>query len=141
MIAIDTRQEYDLALSRGYKPLIDPRFDLETGLRVSIQRELFGTGHTPAENERFYRWCWAHKPHRCEECMKPLPNYSATFISHILTRGANPAMAFDGRNTNILCFACHNRWEHATTRGGMRIYAKNQITIQKLKDEYRNLER
>jgi len=106
------------------------------GLRVSIQRELFGEGHTPAENEKFYRWCWEHKPHICEECMKPLRDYSAVHISHILTKGANPAMAHDPRNVNILCLEHHCAWENGN-RAAMRIYERNQRTIEMLKEEYK----
>ena len=135
---IDTRELYDYARSRGYEPLIDRRFPLEINLRVSIQRELFGKGHTPEENERFYRWCWEHKPHICEECMKPLHQYSATFVSHILTRGANPEMAHDSRNVNILCFSHHNTWENGR-RENMRIYRSNMLVIETLKQEYRNI--
>lgn len=136
-IVIDTRELYDYARQRGYEPLIDRRFSLDINLRVSIQRELFGTGHTPEENERFYRFCWEHYPHICAETMRPLRNYSATYISHILTRGAHPEMAHDPRNVNILCFEMHNRWENGD-RKNMRIYRINQLTIEMLKNEYRN---
>lgn len=137
-ISISTRQEYDYAKGRGYEPLIDRRFDIEIHLRVSIQQELFGKGHIPAENEKFYRWCWEHKPHYCEETMRPLRQYSATYVSHILTRGAHPEMAHDPRNTNILCFAMHQKWENGD-RENMRIYASNQLIIEKLKKEYATL--
>lgn len=137
-ISISTRREYDYVKERGYEPLIDRRFDIEIHLRVSIQQELFGNGHTPAENEKFYRWCWEHKPHYCEECMKPLAQYSATYVSHILTRGAHPALAHDPRNTNILCFDMHHKWE-VGDRESMRIYASNQLIIEKLKREYATL--
>lgn len=138
-IWIDTREEYAYAKSRGYEPLIDPRFEIDHALRVSLQRERFGTGHTPEENERFYRFCWEHKPHRCEECMRPLREYSATFVSHILTRGAHPEMAHDCRNINILCFRCHNRYENGD-RQNMRIYEGDKLVIDKLKQEYYNSE-
>lgn len=134
-IVIDTRELYDYARSRGYEPLTDKRFVLDINLRVSIQRALFGSGHTPAENERFYRWCWEHKPHICEECMRPLREYSATYVSHILTRGAHPEMAHDPRNVNILCFNHHNQWENGN-RENMRIYLGNVITIEQLKTDY-----
>lgn len=137
---ITTREEYDYAVSRGYEPLIDGRFDLDHALRVVIQREKFGTGHSPEENERFYRFVWEHRTKICEECLRPLHQYSATFVSHILTRGANPELAHDPRNTNILCFAHHNQWEHATTRMGMRIYLSNQRKIEELRKEYYNNE-
>lgn len=134
-IVIDTRELYDYARSRGYEPLTDKRFVLDINLRVSIQRALFGSGHTPAENERFYRWCWEHKPHICEECMRPLREYSATYVSHILTKGAHPEMAHDCRNVNILCFNHHSVWENGN-RENMRIYLGNMKTIEQLKKEY-----
>lgn len=134
---ISERWEYDYIVSRGFEPLLDTNhFRMDIRLRIAIQREKFGTGHTPEENERFYRWIWEHKPHYCECCMRPLPNYSATFVSHILTRGAYPEMAYDARNVNILCFNHHNCWEHETTRKGMRIYAANLLRIQELKKDY-----
>lgn len=134
-IVIDNREMYDYCKMRGYEPLIDRRFAMDIHLRVTIQRELFGRGHTPEENEKFYRWCWNHKRHICEETMRPLPGYSATFVSHILTRGAHPEMAYDPRNVNILSFEQHNRWENGK-RENMRIFASNQLIIEQLKKEY-----
>lgn len=91
------RDEYQYCINRGYNPLIDIKhFTMDIRLRVEIQRELFGhciTGrgaNIMAANERFFRWVWEHKPHRCEETLKPLANYSAVYCSHILTRGAVP---------------------------------------------------
>lgn len=139
---ITTRAEYDLARAHGFEPLLgfepirgQQFFAMDIRLRVEIQRELFGTGHTPQENERFYRWCWDHYPHICAETMRPLKQYSATYISHILTRGAHPEMAHDPRNVNILCFEMHNRWENGD-RQNMRIFAGNQLIIEQLKREY-----
>lgn len=133
---IDNRELYEYARSRGYEPLIQTQFfSIEIGLRKELQREIFGNGHTPVENEKFYRWIWSHKPHYCEECMKPLAEYSAVYVSHILTRGANPDMAHDPRNVNILCFRHHAEWENGA-REKMRIWAKNQATIEELKMEY-----
>lgn len=135
-IWIDTREGYDFARARGYEPLVDRRFRLEIGLRVAIQQELFGKGHTPEENEKFYRWCWEHKLHVCEECMKPLHQYSAVHISHILSRKEFPQGHFDPRNVNILCFNCHNRWEYRNTRHGMRIEPHNDLVIAELREDY-----
>lgn len=136
---ISERWEYDYIVSREFEPLLDTNhFRMDIRLRIAIQREKFGTGHTPEENEKFYKWVWEHKPHYCEETMRPLPNYSATFISHILTRGANPEMAHDPRNVNILCFEMHNKWENGD-RKGMRIYPANAMRIQELKKEYGRL--
>ena len=132
---IDTREQYDLCKSHGIEPLVDRRFTMEIRLRVSIQRELFGTGHTPAENERFYRFCWDHYPHICAECMRPLRQYSATYVSHIMTRGAHPETAHDCRNVNILCFSHHSVWENGN-RKNMRIYPRNLQIVEELKKEY-----
>ena len=132
---IDTREQYDLCKAHGIEPLIDRRFTMEIRLRVSIQRELFGTGHTPAENERFCRWCWDHYPHICSECMRPLRQYSATYVSHIMTRGAHPETAHDCRNVKILCFSHHSVWENGN-RKNMRIYQRNLQIVEELKKEY-----
>lgn len=137
-IAIDTRADYDYCRTQGFEPLNDRRFVMEHRLRVSIQRELFGTGHTPEENEKFYRWCWQHSPHVCSECMKPLKEYSAVYISHNLSRGAYPNMAFDPRNVTVLCFECHNRYEHRPTRQNMRIFGITEYTNERLIQEYQN---
>ena len=135
MYTITNREEYLYAVGRGYEPLLGGVLEMAHDLRVEIQREKFGEGHTPSENERFYRWCWANKPHRCEECLKPLKDYSAVYVSHLLTRGAHPALAHDPRNTNILCGRCHSAWENGDRRG-MRIYESNKARIDALKNEY-----
>lgn len=135
---IDARELYDYAVRCGYEPLIDKRFTMEINLRVSVQKELFGRGHTSAENEKFYRWCWEHYPHICQETMRPLHEYSAIHISHIMTRGAHPETAHDPRNVNILCLASHNKWENGN-RYGMRIYQSNKLIIEQLKSEYAKL--
>lgn len=140
-IVITERREYDYCVDRGFNPLIDTRnFSMDIKLRVAIQQELFGRGirDTMVANERFFRWVWAHKPHICEETMRPLRHYSAVYCSHILTRGAFPEMATDPRNINLLCFEQHNRWENGD-RENMRIYPGNMATIELLKNEYQKL--
>ena len=140
-IVITERYEYDYCVDRGFQPLIDTRnFSMDIKLRVAIQQELFGRGirDTMVANERFFRWVWAHKPHICEETMRPLRHYSAVYCSHILTRGAFPEMATDPRNINLLCFEQHNRWENGD-RENMRIYPGNMATIELLKSEYQKL--
>jgi conserved phage protein len=134
-ILIEDLECYKYAKSKGYEPLTDKRFYMPIRVRVDVQRYLFGTGHTPAENERFYRYCWDLYPHICEECMRPLTQFSATYISHIRTRGAFPEAAHDVRNVNILCFKHHNQWETGN-RKAMRIYPGNVQTIEQLTKEY-----
>lgn len=143
-IIIDDRESYNYVVSRGYQPLLDIKlFKMDIRLRVEIQRELFGycvfgRGNIPQANERFFRWIWEHKPHQCEETLRPLSSYSAVYCSHILTRGSHPEMAHDPRNINILCFEMHNRWENGD-RKNMRIYPGNVKVIELLKKEYQIL--
>lgn len=145
-ILLTDREEYQFVTDRGFCPLLDyKRFTMDIRLRVEIQRELFGhcvlgRGDIPVANQRFFRWVWEHKPHRCEECLKPLRNYSAVYCSHILTRGAFPEMAHDARNINILCFEHHSCWENGD-KTKMRIYSGNMRMIELMKNEYANLER
>lgn len=134
-VVISTREEYEYAHSRGIEPLIEKKLPMDIRLRKEIQEELFGKGNHQSNNQKFYKWVWEHKKHRCEECNKPLPRYSATYVSHIVSRGENPFFAYDPRNTNILCKECHDRWELKTTRGTMRIINNNTCLMNKFKDE------
>lgn len=141
------REEYDYCINRGFEPLVDTRnFRMDIRLRIEIQRELFGHcvfgrgENIGAANERFFRWVWEHKPHQCEECLRPLHEYSSVYCSHILTRGAFPEMAHDPRNINILCFKHHDQWEHKD-RERMRIHERNKNTIELLIKDYRHEER
>lgn len=138
---ITTTAEYDYCVKHGYEPLLFNKFfRLDINLRVEIQKRLFGhctigRGNIPQANERFYRWCWEHLPHRCEETLRPLTAYSACYVSHILARGAYPEMAHDPRNVNILSYAMHAEWENGK-REEMRIYKANAEKIEILKSEY-----
>lgn len=134
---VNTREEYEALLQRGIDALCDDRYHLEIHLRREIQKEKFG-GNNAEGNAKFYAYCLHHKPLVCENCGKPIRHPSATNVSHILTRGAHPEMAFDCRNINILCFECHNLWEHKPTRDRLRLWfvEKNERTIEQLKQEY-----
>lgn len=133
-INIENIECYLYARNRGYEPLIDKRFHIDFELRMQIQYFLFGKGHTPQQNEKFYKYCWNIYPHYCQECMKPLRNYSAVYISHIITKAAYPELAHDVRNINILCYNHHNQWENGN-RKIMRIYQQNLRLIELLKNE------
>ena len=132
-IEIETFEEYEYCVSRGYEPLLEfhkgAHFVLSNVLRREIQTTRFKT------IESFYRYCYEHSSKRCEETGVSIPFYSAVNISHILTRGAHPAIAKDPRNFNLLTFLAHQKWE-VGNRKSMRIYNKNQIKIEKLKLEY-----
>ena len=136
---IETREEYGYAVERGYEPLIDARLPMTHALRVEVQKERFGK-HEAEGTLRFYRVCLSRLPLICEACRRPIRSPSAYNVSHIISRGADARMAHDPRNVNILCEYCHERWEHSTTRVGMRILKKNQKCIEQLKREYNGAE-
>lgn len=144
MYLITEVEEYNLCVNRGHEPLLHKVLILDINLRVQIQHQVFGhsllsKGNIVQSNNRFYHWMWEHKPHYCEECLKPLQNYSATWISHILSRGAFAEMAHDPRNINILCGRHHDQWENGD-RKAMRIYPGNLKTIELLNSEYQKLQ-
>lgn len=138
---IQTVAEYEYCKNRGAEPLADfRRFTVEPSLRIELQRRIFGRselskGDIVKGNQRFYEYAWLVLPHYCEECMRPLPGYSASFISHIISRGGRPDMAHDLRNVNILCVKHHEQWETGN-RKKMRIYERNTAIIQRLKLDY-----
>ena len=138
-VEISKREDYDALLKRGIDCLYDKRYHLEIGLRRDIQKERFGKNDDEG-NFLFYRYCLRHFPHVCENCGRPIEHPWATNVSHILSRGSNPAMAHDPRNVNILCWECHQNWEHKTTRDKLNPWfvEKNERTIKLLKQEYNN---
>ena len=135
-----TREDYDILLSKGIDCLYDPRFDLEIGLRIAIQKEKFGKNDDEG-NAKFYHYCLTHFPMVCENCGKPIRYPWATNVSHILTRGAHPEMAHDPRNISILCAQCHELYEHSTTRDQLRMWyvEKTERVKEMLKKEYQGL--
>ena len=134
---ITTHEEYEYCVQRGLEPLIDEtHFTIDIRLRVEMQEDKFGSRKKiTARNQKFFHWVWLHKEHFCEECGRPLPEYSATFCSHILSRGAHPEMAIDPRNINILCFNHHQQYEFGD-RQALKIYPIIKATAEKLKQEY-----
>lgn len=111
---------------------------LEKGIKP--KRPIKKVNKHAKDNDTFYRAVWADRlkgedANSCEECGAYLFAYSANFISHIVTKGANTALRSDIRNANILCLDCHNKWEFGS-RVTMKIWAKNIETIQQLKLEY-----
>lgn len=134
-IALTTIAEYEECKKYGFEPLVDRRFTIEPKLKREIITKLFGSGNTEQQNERFFRWIWAHKPHYCEECLRYLPEYSAVYCSHILSRGSHPEFAYYPENIQILCFQHHNQFEHKTTRTKMRTYRSTQLIIADLLEQ------
>lgn len=95
------------------------------------------------KDEETYEQVFFNNPPFCEECHRKLNNIFrdedgqviARFqYSHILTKAAHPEFRNDPRNFNRLCFRCHQTWEFGD-RVEMRIYPKNQETVQILRDE------
>lgn len=147
MQQIQTKTEYDYLISRKFQPLIlNQYFNIEHGLRVEIQMALFGRsflnkGNVLQGNQRFYEWCWKNilgieGDHICENCTCELYDYSATHVSHIISRSNRSDLAHDPRNVNILCKKCHDQWENIYTRKNMNIFILNSRIINMLIAEY-----
>ena len=144
-VVIDSMELYEYVLSRGHDPLsynaIFPLLHMDINFRIEIQRKLFQkcnigrADNVQRANSRFYHYCWENSDKICEECQRPLNNYSPVYISHIKTRGSHPEMAFDPRNVNILCYKHHNMWENGD-KEKMRIYPRNMKVIEILEKEY-----
>ena len=135
---ITTMEEYNDLLKRGIDALYDERVAvLDINFRRQLQKEKFGKNDDEG-NYKFYQYCLHHFPHVCENCGKPIRYPWATNVSHILSRGSNPALSHDPRNTNILCWECHEKWEHKNTRDQLNPWfvEKNERRIEKLKREY-----
>ena len=139
MVEITNREDYDALLKRGIDCLYDKRYHLEIGLRREIQREKFGK-NDDAGNALFYAYCIKHFPHVCENCGKPIPHPWATNVSHILSRGAFAPLSHDCRNVSILCWECHQKYEHKPTRAAMNPWYLERVErrIELLKKEYQD---
>ena len=104
--------------------------------RQPIKKQSAKRGSVLKKDREFYEVLWRTKPHFCEECGKflghePTPH----FFSHILTKGAHPALRWNLDNINILCLEHHNQWEFGK-RESMSISIKNAPIIERLlKDE------
>jgi hypothetical protein len=137
LIHLTTLEECEYVRSRGREPLADfKRFSMSFDLRYELIRQLFPE-YSVANTSKFYHWYWNTYPFGriCEETGIPLQNYSPVFISHIITRGSHPEMAYDPRNCNLLSYEAHNRWE-SHHREEMRIFRGNEMRIKTLTDEW-----
>jgi len=136
MIEIITRPDYEQAVQMGFNPLLDWRnFKVNFLLRVTLQKELFGSSDFQVQNDKFYHWAWENSIKCCAETGKPLHNYSSVYISHIISRGSDRRMSIDCRNFNILSFNAHQQWESSKNKK-MNIWRMNQLVIKLLKEDY-----
>lgn len=129
MIEILSISDYLNQSDSGDDVLSSPDYLIPIKLREEIQKLKFPT------DASFYNYCWKKKAHWCEECGAYLSAYSASFISHILTKGAHTEKRRDPRNVNILCLKHHHQWEFGK-RKEMEIYQANMLLRDKLILEY-----
>jgi len=107
---------------------IRPRIE-KSGLSFTVRDK------PTAGDENFYQMVWNIRSHCCQECGKFLGDQmSRIYVSHILTKGAHPALRHDIRNVNILCPEHHHQWEFGVRRK-MHIFEKNEAIIELLKSE------
>lgn len=148
IVYLNTINEYEQCLKSGINALFWHRqIKLVPSLRRSIQNKLFGKselgkGNIVRANDKFYHYCFENSLKICEECGIPIYSnrnydcYSATYVSHILSRSKDPGIAHDPRNHNILCPECHKIWESLKNKQ-MLIYNDNQIVIREIILDYR----
>lgn len=121
MIEINSIEEYLSIQNRFIEPLI-----ADNTFKFNISRDNVIKWLFPSINEqndqKYYKFCWNYKPHWCENCGKPLKEYSSVYISHIKTKGAHTEIRYDPLNSNILCFECHNKWEYSTLKEKQKMY-------------------
>jgi hypothetical protein len=92
------------------------------------------------KDHAFYLQAWSHHADsrgmcRCEECGEWL-RYSASHVSHNLSRGAHPGLRHHMDNITILCLMHHQQWEDSHKRKRMRIYLKKLEVMERLKREH-----
>lgn len=139
---IKTVEEYNEAKKLGRQPLMNLAVVMPIDLRKMLIADeithsyLSRADNIPAANQRFYKWVWKNKGHFCEESGIELFDFRSEYISHILSRGAFPELAYDPRNTNILTRENHSKWENNLINPGMRIYGKNIMIIEMLLKDY-----
>lgn len=133
---ITEAEEIEYAISRGVNPFFSDLFTIDKELRRDWLKAMFPK-NTEKNNIRFYKWVWEGKnQHYCSECGIPLERYNSAYISHRWSRGAHPEMAFEPRNTDILCMRCHNKFESPITRKDMKIYPRVAREMEELRKEY-----
>jgi|ETNmetMinimDraft_14_1059893.scaffolds.fasta_scaffold36302_3 hypothetical protein len=128
---INTLEDFKMSTKYGFNPFLDKQHEMTIQVRIMIQNEMFKS------DSQFYKYCWNNLPHFCQETGLKLRTYSASFVSHILSRGSHPEMRYDIRNINILSLPEHAKWE-SEKKIDMYIYKKNQTIITNLKNEYYN---
>lgn len=97
------------------------------------------------DDSKFYREVWENSNKCCEECALLTEvndpylgeDYNPSYISHIISRGADTRMRHDKRNINILCHYHHTKWEFGD-RAKMKINKLNELKVKELKYEYNN---
>jgi hypothetical protein len=94
------------------------------------------------KDEETYEQVFNSRPHECEECGRGLPDIfrdengmvvARWQYSHIWGKGAFPEYRNNPKNLNRLCLEDHQIWEFGK-REEMKIYDKNQLIIQELRD-------
>lgn len=68
----------------------------------------------------------------CEECGTVLRAYSASYISHIISRGADTRLRHDERNARVYCLSHHAQFETGK-KELMKTHQQNLDIIEELK--------
>lgn len=63
---------------------------------------------------KFFELLWEERKHRCGVCDKRLHWFNVTYFAHIIGKGAEPKLRLEKDNIEILCYDCHQTFDHAT---------------------------
>lgn len=86
---------------------------------------------------QWYKDMWqTRQKHQCQECGIHLPHFHPMFISHIVSKGAFPALRNHPENFMIYCQDCHYFWEFSGKRNTMKTYEEAMEIMERLKREY-----
>jgi hypothetical protein len=82
---------------------------------------------------------WEERPHYCEISKKHLgEDFSVTFFSHILTKGAYPQARLDPENILLVSNEIHHLIEFSDRKDERLVKFKYQDLVDKLKQKYGN---
>jgi 5-methylcytosine-specific restriction endonuclease McrA len=84
----------------------------------------------------WYAEAWNSRKHECQECGVHLPLFSKTFVSHIVSRGAFPALRNHPENFMLYCQKCHFFWEFSGKRNTMKTYEEAMEIADRIKREH-----
>jgi len=97
--------------------------------RLASKKRQWKKVYKPTGEKELFLQIWSERPHLCVNCNKDLGNEPRTFFfSHILSKGAHPEKRLQKNNIQLLCFQCHQAYDHGTKEQFLKRSFKVQVT-------------